>query len=377
MKRQYCAGWKSLCWSAIVLLVQVFPAFSAIRPSFMLDYSAWNATHIVLAVATPTPGAFEVTESWKGDLRVGDRLVVPELRPTGDAVPISAYQMSREVALSDPASQLIPKQPSGSRVILFLVLGPDQSPTIRASKTEVAGWRPSDLFHSMQTSVVWIDGDGLYAFRQIMNPGPPIIVKLSESETQMRNRVAEINETEAQLAQAVSLIDGEERAERLRPLVGSGIFPARLAALKELGKCGPFAVPVISGMLDDSAFADEEPELVDALVDVGGQAVGRELNRRLRHELEFWKSKRLSLRAGWWNEDASIHAPLRQRFSVTYELLLGLDKARYPRALTTVTELRNLWRSMPPLGLNDDGSSNEMVDECDKLIHKLRIAAAK
>jgi hypothetical protein len=83
-----------LCWSVVLLSVLAHPAFPAIRPSFALDYSSWHATHIVLVITTPTEGAFEVVESWKGDLQAGERLVIPELVPVPNAIPISRYPKS-------------------------------------------------------------------------------------------------------------------------------------------------------------------------------------------------------------------------------------------------------------------------------------------
>lgn len=140
--------------------------------------------------------------------------------------------------------------------------------------------------------------------------------------------------------------------------------------MEELGKSGLSAVPVISGMLDDPVFADEASEVVDVLVDAGGDTVGRELNQRLSQELEFWESKGPALQRGWWNSDASIHAPLRERYSLTYALIVGLEKTRYTAALGAAAELRVFWRSLPQL--NDPTGLDKLIDECDKLIGMLR-----
>jgi hypothetical protein len=95
-----------MCWSLILLVVLDHPAFSAIRPSFSLDYSSWHATHIVLVITTSTGGTFEVVESWKDDLRVGELLVIPELRPTSKAIPISRYPKSWSAAFRGGVSEL-------------------------------------------------------------------------------------------------------------------------------------------------------------------------------------------------------------------------------------------------------------------------------
>lgn len=132
-----------LCWAMILVCTLAHPAFSAFRPSFSLEYSAWHATNIVLAVATSDDGIFEVVESWKGNLRAGDRLAIPELRPPADSAPISAYPKSRETALSDSSSQLIPKEPPGSRIVLFLTKSGSQAPATSLSQAKIV-WKPSD-----------------------------------------------------------------------------------------------------------------------------------------------------------------------------------------------------------------------------------------
>jgi hypothetical protein len=359
---------KRLLWSAIFILLIVPTAFGGIRPSFRLDHSAWKATHIVIAVTTATDGTFEVVQSLKGDLHVGARLVIPDLRPLDEAEPIASYLASSESALCHPGSHLIPKQPAGARVILFLVGGTHE--TLSDGKAEGEGWKPSDIMDSMQASVVWIEGSGLYAFEQVVNPGLPLLCQLRESETDVRNRVAEIAQIQSQIAADLSLSDGAERAERLRQYVGSHILPVRLAALKELGKSGPSAIPVISRMIDDPAFSSESPALIHAFVDAGGRAAGPELMHRLQRELEFWKSKGPSLRRNWWNQDLNGNSPFRAHDSVTYELIVGLRKIHYQAALATAVEFRRVWQSVPPA--DNSSTEDEIGKQCLELIRALK-----
>jgi len=300
---------KRLLWSAILISAIVPTAFGGIRPSFRLDHSAWKATHIVVAVTTATDGTFEVVESLKGDLHAGARLVIPDLRSLDEAEPIASSLASPESVLCQPGSHLIPKQPVGAQVILFLVSGTHEP--LSDGKTEVKGWKPSDIMDSMQASVVWIEGNGLYAFEQVVNPGLPLLCQLRESETNVRNRVAEIAQMQSQIAVDLSVPDGADRAARLRQYVGSSILPVRLVALEELGKSGPSAVPAISRMIDDPAFSSRSSDLIHALADAGGKAAGPELTRRLQRELEFWKSKGPSLRRNWWYGNLNGNSPFR------------------------------------------------------------------
>jgi hypothetical protein len=335
-------------------------AMAAFRPSFSLDYSGWHATDIVLVTTTSKDGAFQVVETWKGDLVVGEQTAVPELRPSPDAIPISNYPKSWSAALLGGVSEQTPREPIGSRMVLFLT---------RASGGQRT-WKPSDVMDSMKASVLWIHHGDLYCFGQPSNPGPSVLSLSHYSEGELRSRVIEINGVQQDITAALAVKDATERAERLKIFVHSDIQPARTSAFEGLGKSGPSAVRTISGMLDDPAFADEASELVKALVEAGGDAVAEELNTRLQHDLAFWKSRASSLSVGWWNEDTSIHAPLRERYDQTYQLILGLEATHYSPAISTAVALRDYWRSLPQL--NDPSGLNQITEECDKLIRKLQ-----
>jgi len=304
------------CSGLILTLILAGPAFSGIRPSFHLDYSSWHATHIVLVATTSTDGTFEVLDSWKGDLKVGQRVVVPELRPSSNAVPIPLYPKSWSGAVAGGVTEMIPRLPIGSRMILFLKSEERQPPTSKSDKKEYF-WKPADIFGDMKTSVLWIDGDHFYQFTQLMNPGPSIFFEFPGSEQKVRDRVIEIDEAQEELTVSVAETEGAVRAERLKPYVHSDIFPARLFALEELGKSGPEAVPTIIAMLDDPSFGAEADGLIKTLVEAGGETVGEELNGRLRRELAFWKTAGPNLTPGWWNQDLNSGTPLRGRYSQT------------------------------------------------------------
>ena len=140
--------------------------------------------------------------------------------------------------------------------------------------------------------------------------------------------------------------------------------------MEELGKAGSSAVGPIGEMLDDPAFAEQAPELVDAMVKAGGKDVGAELNRRLEQDVAFWMRTGPSLSPGWWNEDPMPSSPLRNRYGQTYRLVYGLDQTGYPGALNTAIRLRDFWRSLPQL--DDPSGLSQMAVECEKLIAHLQ-----
>jgi hypothetical protein len=365
-------GFLRLCLPLILLAVYLCPAFAGIRPSFALDNCTWRATHIVMVEVTPMDGVFSVVESWKGELQPGERITVPELKPVPGAMPIPLYPRRTDFAPDQSGiSEQIPRLLAGSRMIVFLKREEGSVASSTPANTESGErWRPADFFGEMKTSVVWIDAGQLYSFQQVMNPGPSILTARDTSLQEMKDRVKGINRIQQELAKVISIEDGSARAESLKPYVRSEVNEARQVALNELGKCGPLALRTIRGMLDHPAFADEAAELVKALVEAGGEAVGEELNGRLQQELAFWQATAPSLPQGWWNQGATPHAPLRERYVQTFQLIVGLERMHYTPALATATHLGNFWRSLPQL--NDPSGLNQMAEECDKLIDHLR-----
>jgi hypothetical protein len=353
----------SLCLGLLSAPVISFvqPSLAAIRPSFSLDYCSWHATDIVLVEVTPKPGVFRAIESWKGDVKAGTLVTIPELRPPTGAMEIGAYPTEFADILKGGLNEQIPGQRAGSQMVLFLKKTPEASSD---------RWKPADLFGEMKTSAVWTDGGHLYAFLQPTNPGPSVLVPWDTSLDKMKHRVGEIRRTQLELVKVTAIEDGAARAESLKVYVRSDVFEAQLLALSELGKSGPKALVKIREMLSDPAFADEGAALVKAFAEAGGESVGEELDRRLQEQLTFWRTTAPTLSVGWWNQDATPHAPLRERYAQTRELVLALERVHYRPASTTAEQLGNFWRSLPQL--NDPSGLNEMANECDKFVAEFR-----
>src|SRR5262245_63476344 len=101
-----------------VLGVAADPAVvrAAIQPSFHLDACAWSATHIVVVTeGEKIDGVVEVLESWKGDLKKGERITVPELAAFA---PDAARAISKGSYGDDTK---LPARVTCSRMALFLI----------------------------------------------------------------------------------------------------------------------------------------------------------------------------------------------------------------------------------------------------------------
>jgi hypothetical protein len=349
-------------WSLILLVLLSEPSFAGIRPSFGADAEAWRSTDVVMVVTSSVDDAFEVIETWKGDLRAGKRIVVPQLSPAAHAIPISRYPGWPD-GLTSTVAQQVPREPAGSHMILFL--------RRNSSRPAHIEWEPANVMDSMKASAVWINGGRLYCFTQVTNPGPSILqIMSSYSEESLKRRVSEVTRTQEQMKLVLAAPEGEERARLLKPYVHSDVSPARQLAVQELGKSGPMAVPTIRGMLDDPAYTEQAPDLIEAMVKAGGDAVGEDLNRRFQQEVAFWKSAGPSLPHGWWNNDAGPDAPFRAQYLRTYQLIIGLQQTRYPGALNPAEQLRDLWVSLPQL--NDPSGIDQIARECKTLISRLQ-----
>lgn len=360
MQRTHSVSLRVGLLSALVFSF-VQPSLAGIRSSFSLDYCSWHATEIVLVGVTPIPGTFRVMESWKGDLKLGNLVTVPELQPPPGATEIAAYPKEFAEILKGRLNKQIPAQRVGSQMILFLKKAPEAT----SDRSE-----PADLFGEMKASAVWIDGGQLYAFLQVMNPGPSVLVPWDMSLDNVKDRLREIRRIQLELTKVIAIEDGVARAEGLKVYVSSDVFEAQQLALSELGKSGPKAVATIRKMLSDPAFADEGAALVKAFAEAGGESVGEELSRRLQEQLEFWQANAPALAEGWWDQDASPHAPLRERYMQTWELVLALERLHYRPAAITAEQLGDFWRSLPQL--NDTSGLNQLATECDKLVAEFR-----
>lgn len=86
---------------------------AAIRPSFSFADSTWNATDIIVATeGGAIDGKLQVLEVWKGNLRMGNNIVVPELA----AFAPKTKRTVTWIRVKNPPLIYV----TGSRLILFL-----------------------------------------------------------------------------------------------------------------------------------------------------------------------------------------------------------------------------------------------------------------
>ena len=362
----------------VFLAIGAIPVDAGIRPSFSLDGCSWSATHIVLVQTTPTDGAFSVVESWKGDLKPGDSLEVPELKPNKDAVPISSNQKPQGFGSEDAQgiSEQIPRQPVGSRMILFLKKrneGGTASPS--AGNSSGTEWEPVPTFGGMKVSALWIDGGKGFCFRQWMNPGPSALSEcwrfpvMSSDVAVLTTRILRVLQVQKHLAETMAMKNNPEvRADRLGHIALGDVWEAQREALDAMGKSGAVALPEILQVMDEPPVP-YDGKTIRALVEAAGKGSGKLLHARLQQDLIYWKAVGPTLTPNWLDQLGEPGASLFVKFDETELLIRELDQEHYAPAAQTAAELRDFWVSQPQLydpkwgelDLRNGGTALEMI----------------
>jgi hypothetical protein len=367
---------------ALAAAASVRPAAAMLGPSFSLDRSAVKATHVVVATeGERIDGVLTVLESWKGDLRRGAALVVPEL----------ARFAPREPRLIDALDHPATNAVSGDRMLLFLVKSAG-APTVgsgdggRAEAQACVRWLPAscpdrrvpfageplpdDSFARMRISVAWVERDRVFAFQQISNPGPTVLASMgSLSEEALKSRVLARAGAATGFERAAALPDPTARAEALVPFLTLGEYRARERAFSALAECGAAALPHLRGVLRDPGAADRHYLAVAALALAAGRQIGPELRDLLAIELVFWTAQARLWRPMRWND---LPAGLRQRHTKLEQMLAALTWIRFTEAREVAATVRDRWEAEPFLhGLSGGPGRNRITRLCNACLQAL------
>lgn len=340
----------SLAECVIFLAIGLIPLEAGIRPSFDLDQCSWDATHIVLVQTTANEDVVSVVESWKGDLKPGDSIEIPELKPNENAVPLSSHPKPPGFDLPDKSgiSEQIPRLPIGSRMILFLKKqeGSDAGTPMK--------WGPASR-GGMKVSALWIDGGKAFCFQQRMNPGPSELSPCvrwpvrSSDVAVFTVRIQEVLQAREDLKDTLAMTNVDVRAERLGSTALSDVYEAQKAAIDSLGRVGVVALPEILQVMDKPPLPYDGAALIRVFVEAAGKDSGRQLHARLEQDVIYWRTIGPTLTQDWLHQLIVVGSPLFVKFQETSLLIRELDQEQYAPAAQTVAELRNFWVSQPQL----------------------------
>jgi hypothetical protein len=350
-------------FACLAILVVPCPSRAAIKPSFMLDSSSWEATDIVVTTdAGLRDGKLSVLETWKGRLAARDTLVIPEMRRFAEAQSRTVESILRRKEAGPPIVV------SGKRMALFLKRG---SPQAAGQEPTHIRWQFANLYNAVEVSVVWFEGGSAFSFVQLMNHGPSLLTRIDCPEAEMKKRVPEIVRIQESLAKVAAIPAGEQRAIEAAAYVRSNVYDARKEAYNILAKCGKPAIPVLWKLLSGGAGARDD-NTIDALAAAGGADVAPEFVRILDRESAFWKARAPSLQPGWWNGKGlswSEVESLWTRYGRVLHVLYGLRTMKFQESRKPVQAFRDYWRSLPQL--EDSSGLNQMSRACDEILKTL------
>jgi hypothetical protein len=306
------------------------PLFGATGEGFSFHREAWNATDVVLVVTREPSGTFEVVETWKGNANIGEQIFLPELIPAANAKPLSEYPVTNPWKSFDDDSirEQIPKQPKGSRLVLFL--------RRESAAKDRAQWKATHEASLMKWSAIWIEEGRLFSFQPLSNPGPSLLYNWNPemSEVDLKERIEHITQVQLEMKHVLETTQGLQRAQMLEPFLRSDVVMAQISTLDELEKTGKPAVPVLEAMLDDPTYDARATWLIAILADVGRESAAPFLNAHFEREVAFWESNAPSVPNDWL-ANGRYDNPLGQHHNVTESLISSLKTIHYqPCAFT-------------------------------------------
>jgi hypothetical protein len=340
-------------------------SFARSQPPFRFDAAVWEATHIVVVTeGEKIDGVVEVLESWKGDLRKGERITVPALAAFASAKMRVIWKRRCREDTGPPAAVTC------SRMVLFLIRQQDKADGGRPGKTT---WLPANLWwKEIRIAPAWIEADHVFAFAQQLHPGPSRLVSWGMNECGLKSRVDAVLAARTALAEAIRQDNPAKLVTAVPPLLRSDSEYVREAVIWTLGKAGANSLPALRNILKDESLREYHACAIQALAEAGGVAVGPELTELLKEELALWKKVGPGLKVGWWNEPGLPWEEvirLRDHYLRAAYTLDALKTVRFAGCRETVSTFRDFLRSLSQLGGFD---LPQMVKACDEVLASLR-----
>lgn len=151
-------------------------------PTFSVEDAAPRATHIVVATeGDEIDGQLTVIDSWKGDLKTNEVILVPEMKawsPVDARKALGAYR-GLYLALDPELVEHLPTHVSCKRIVLFLIKKADR-------------WKPASKTRLMSMSAAWIEDRYVLTYVQHSNPGPLELCPCRDSADEFKATVAKV-----------------------------------------------------------------------------------------------------------------------------------------------------------------------------------------
>lgn len=349
-------------------------ASSESLPEFHLESSAWRATHIVVATeGEKIDGVFTVIESWKGDLKPGETLTIPELAEFASE---KTRLIDTEWIWRGREDKIItPTYVTGARMILFLKqIRTDTVPP------KIFWISPNFLtgMEGMKVSIIWIEAGEGYAFEQPMNPGPCVLLSLNTLygkgygiEDNLKKTVAESVKAHQLFSKAVALPDLTQRAKALAAFLRDNSSKwGEYEASEKLAECGDAVLPWLRDMLNDDSLKRIYSNILGAMN--GAKNIGHRLAGNLGPVLREWRyDVAKTLEKGWQDREDGRDVKRLWNELENIEHILGvLREIKYTEGRKAVAEFRDFWVATPQLN-----EVKRITNACNDTLRVLEEAA--
>ncbi len=339
-------GKSSATFIVAVLLTYPLPCLAELLPSFFFPQSAWSASDIVVASeGDEIDGRLTVIETWKGSLRRGSMLSIPELAEFQD----EKHRLVQSVWTENPRVAESPRVVSGQRMILFLKRKFDSAEGVNEEGDAV--WGSTSPVGGMRVSTVWVEDGKTYAFVLMFNPGPSLLLDQGKSEAEMKREVGEMTKTQDALLAVRKLENNASRAAQVRRFADSEPFYGQSEAFNILAGCGKEGVSVLVDILrrHDRSMTNYH-EIVRAIAVAAGPEADALFTETIRQETVFLRERTRTLPEAWWTPgglNGTEAAEFRHHYHKTWYVLYHLQKTSSVRSREAVNRLKQFLDSLP------------------------------
>jgi len=333
---------------SISLFMSSLPAAAIAEdlPSFTLEFSAWNATDVVVVNESGV-----VREVWKGSLKPNAVLPVGQWKITA-AADVSYDRLGLDRSKL-PADRI--KRVTGKRRVIFL-----------RREAEGGEWKAASIFEDWDAATIWVEGDEGFAKQQWMNPGPSLIRPYS-SEKKVRDSVLRIAKTQSSIETAAQLKDPAARAQALVKFLDGKNYLALDETLEGLKTCGKDVWSVIRPLLEDESKLPIHSRLIHVAGTASLEQAKPLIERVIAEEMEYWNSLTEEQQKG-----GSYNEPMHFHYSKLSACLNVLKRSGYVDEKGLVAKLRKKWDKSPNLkhlGTSSGGRS-PILQYADEILKK-------
>lgn len=349
-----------LCVFLFSILLEPSIAYCKVQPSFSNSYCSWNATDIIVARSDDKfDGNIEVLEIWKGRLKKGDRIIIPDLKE------FSAEKERDVVKNIDPAVEKIRNKTilrvTGDRMVLYL----------NKSKSDANTWVPIEP-DGIRYSMAWVELKDVYAFGQQFNPGRSSLHFLGVKEAELKKELDEVVSTKLSVTKSLEEDSLNKQLDVILPFLlnqeNAGFIHS--AILDSVARKGRKGLAVLKEILKNDKLSDLHGSAISVMPFLGPDVASSALRNVIDDEIVFWKEAAPNLKKGWWKSKGIKVEELRQRCDRLSQAMYALDtidKFDAFECLESLNRLRKFWMSQPQLC--DDASF--ILKQCDKLMDHL------